>query len=273
MGMLVTGICSLGIHSFMLEVLKVPYPGIKIDAPILQFISRGFLNALALIYLNSLAQSKLAARSFYFRSGVIFLLSTTLTEALFRQTIMDGYCNDSFTYAIVAMVPTVLPHLLLAVLIVALTNVLPSVWQKCLAALLCGAITMFVMKPLCSHLFEGVLKSLAYLNTDGGSCPEPYGWRVYMVGNLTFIEPVLASTVTAALVWDKLAAQPIVRFVQFILLIMLIRRQVMACFIYMLYSGQPAAVGLASMGQFTLEALLLGLLTALTWKWAQRSSA
>lgn len=271
-GMLVTGFCSLGIHAVMLDTLNVPYPGIKIDAPVAQFISRGFLNALALIYLNSLAHTKLAGRSFYFRTGVIFLLSTTLTEALFRGPFMDGYCNDSFAYAVVEAVPKLLPHLLLSAMIVASARLTPKPWQKAVAALLSGAIAMLVMMPLFAHLFESTLKSLEYLVSDGASCPMPYGWKVDVPADLTFVEPVLAAMATASLVWDKLSARSIMRVVQFVLLIMLIRRQVLASLLYMLYSGQPALVGLSSMGQFTLEALLLGLLTALTWKWAQPSS-
>jgi hypothetical protein len=58
--------------------------------------------------------------------------------------------------------------------------------------------------------------------------------------------------------------------IQFTLLVVLIRCQLLAAFVYMAWSGLPAWSGLAAMGQFSLEAVALGALTAWSWRWARQ---
>jgi len=94
-GILLMGILSLSVHVAMLERLAVPYPGIAIHAPFFQFLSRGLLVVLGLIYPCDLAQPFFARRSYTLRWATIFVLSTTLTEGLIRLPFMGGWCSNS----------------------------------------------------------------------------------------------------------------------------------------------------------------------------------
>jgi hypothetical protein len=268
LGMLVTGFCALGIHSVLLETFSVPYPHIKIENNLATYFSRGFFHILALIFLNALMPRKFKDASIFLRSTVIFLLSTTLTEALFRIPFMDSYCTSS-VFPFITNLPKLTTAYVVAVMVVASTQLVSKLWQKCITALIFAAINIYALPPLFDKAYERLIDSMNHLASNEW-CKLPYGWDVNIPADLTFVEPVFASFTIAALVWDRLSAKPAIRIIQFVFLIMFIRRQVFAAFIYMVYSGQPYLLGLASMGQFTLEALLLGLLTALTWKWSKR---
>jgi hypothetical protein len=271
-GILLTGILSLSLHAFMLQQLGIPYPSVAIDAPLAKFISSSVLGVLGLIYLYELSLPALAKRSFAFRCGVIFVLGSALSEALFRGPFMEGYCSDSLAYAFIANVPKMLSAALLAVLVVAVTPRLPKFWHKAIAAVVLGAISAFALKPLIAALSKAPLEALAFMS-HAEWCELPYGANVLIPAYLSFIEPVLAVLATAALVWNRLSSKPVARLLQFALLVLLIKRQLLAAFIYMAYSGTPPLTGLASMGQFSLEALALALLGGLSWAWARQRSS
>jgi len=120
-----------------------------------------------------------------------------------------------------------------------------------------------------STRLQAALASFAHPNW----CELPYGWNVNLPAYASFLEPALAAFAMAALAWDGLSPRSTRRLLEFTLLVMLIRRQVIAAFVYMAYSDLPPWSGLAAMGQFTLEALALGLLTGLSWRWARRRVA
>ena len=268
-GMLITCVCALGIHALMIQTLGVAYPGIKIDAPIPQFISREFFPALALIFLSNLLQEKMKDRHFIFRCVFLFLLFTMVQESFFRVPFMNGYCSNSLLFNFIKNIPKMLPVLALSTFVIAITPYSQNFLKKAGAALLLAALNLFILTPIFAYLFEGILRSLQFLSHPGW-CELPYGWNVLIPAYVSFVEPVLASMAVAALIWNKLSEKPIARVFQFVLLIMIIRRHLFFWAVYMAYSGQPAMIGLASAGQFTLEAFILGLLTALTWKWAQQ---
>jgi hypothetical protein len=272
LGILLTGFLSLSLHAVMLQLLGIPYPSVAIDAPLAKFISSSVLGLLGLIYLAELSLPALATRSFAVRSGVIFVLGTALTESLFRGPFMEGYCSDSLAWAFISNLPKMLSAALLAVAVVAVTPRLPRFWQKVLAAAILGALSMYVLKPLIGALSKAPLEALSFMS-HAEWCELPYGANVLVPAYLSFIEPVLAAVAAAALVWDRLSGRPLVRLLQFALLILLIKRQLLAAFIYMAYSGTPPLSGLASMGQFSLEALALALLAGLTWAWARHGSS
>lgn len=271
MGMIFTGFLSLSVHAFMLQQMGIPFPSVAIDASLAQFISRSVLSVLGLIYLCELSLPALARRTFAFRCVVLFVLSTALTEALFRLPFMEGYCSDSLAYAFIGNVPKMLSASLLAVLVVAVTPRLPKFWQKSIAAVVLGAISVFVLNPSIAALSKAPLEFLAYMS-HAEWCELPYGANVLIPAYLSFTEPVLAVLATAALIWNRLSSKPLVRLMQFTLLVLLIKRQLLAAFIYMAYSGTPPLTGLLSMGQFTLEALALALLGGLSWAWAVERS-
>jgi hypothetical protein len=93
---------AVATFALMLDVLGVPFPGVKIDAPFFQFLGRGALHALRLIWLDAVIATRWRWRAFPARVGLLFLLANMLTEALFRLPFMAGYCTEAFAVAFAA---------------------------------------------------------------------------------------------------------------------------------------------------------------------------
>lgn len=56
------------------------------------------------------------------------------------------------------------------------------------------------------------------------------------------------------------------------LLALALKKQLFAAFFYAAYADLPFWTALSSMGQFSLEAVVLGLTTALSWAWANKGT-
>jgi len=67
----------------------------------------------------------------------------------------------------------------------------------------------------------------------------------------------------------QLSIRPRVRLLQLYLLILMMKRLLLAPFIYMPDSDLAPLTGLVAMGQFCLEAVALAALTGLSWTWAR----
>jgi hypothetical protein len=269
LGALFTAILALSVHVIMLQVLHVPYPaGFPRTGP------GAWLNAvpsiLGAILLYSFASSTLTRYSFVTRSVVLFLLITMLQEIFFRAPIMDGVVTTAWTFSFVSNIPRLFDWLLLSCLIVAVTPYARNIWLKMIAATILYALVFIACKPLIERAFAPVLSKLSFLAHDE-VYGLPYGMHVLLPAYLTYAEPVIAALLTAALLWDHLSARSALRILQFTFIVLLIRHHLFALIIYPFYAEVPVTTALLSMGQFTLETIVLATMTALTWHYARRT--
>lgn len=262
--MIATGALSLGVHVGILQGLGVPFPGTPADAPVWQYISRDLLHALGLIWLARLIRQSLPGGVLQ-RWFVLLVLSTTLTES-FRGTFMMGYCTDAYTYALVTALPRYLTAMMVAAMIAAMTPLLSTATRQFAAAAIIGAMSLYILRPVSAALAAPVLKALSFLARPEW-CALPYDWDVLLPAYLSFAEPTIGAFAAVILAWKHIPGSTLRRIGSFILIVLLIRRQLLAAPIHALWSDMPGLQGLASMGQYTLEALALGLLTALCWWW------
>jgi hypothetical protein len=266
LGFLVAGILALSVHAVMLQVLNVPFPDMSVVGVPYRYLSRCFM-VLGLIYLcersaNSIGKSPLK------RWVLLFLLFQMLSEEIFRAPFMAAYCTTAWIFPFVSQLPRWLSAALLAALIVLATPWLRLVWQKLLGAVVLAAVATFALTPLCSAVFAKLLESLSYLAPTGEWCTLPYGWKVLVPAYLTFVEPTIACFIAAALVWRRLSPSSGWRFLQFTVMIVAIKNQLITPFVYALLAKEPGLGALASDGQFALEALVLAVMTGVAWKWA-----
>ena len=115
---------------------------------------------------------------------------------------------------------------------------------------------------------QPIMNFISNLEPQGEWCALPYGANVLVPAYLTFLEPVIACFAAAALAWGKLSRSRAVRYLQFTLLILAVKNQLLTPFIYVAFAKIPALSALASEGQFALEALALAMLTCVSWDWA-----
>ena len=191
-----------------------------------------------------------------------------LQEMFFRAPIMDSVVTTAWTFSFLSNLPSLIPWLILATLIVALAPYLKSLWLQLLASLALYAAVFLALKPLITRVATTVLTHFSYLAHDE-VYGQPYGAHVLVPAYLTYAEPVIACIFIAALLWNQLAPRLPLRLLQFTLIILAIKHVLFAPFIFVFYAKMPHPTALLSMGQFTLEAITLAVLGGLTWQYSR----
>jgi hypothetical protein len=184
-----------------------------------------------------------------------------------RASLMEGVVTTAYAFALMSMIPKLLGFLVVTLLCVSVQPQLPRVWQKLVGAGAIYAFITFAVQPLINRAFQGVLAHFAYLQHDE-VYPAPYGVHVLIPAYITFVEPAIAGVACAAVVWPSLSLKPSWRWAQFVLLVLLIRRSLLPPLIYALYQPHHRGVAFLSAGQFSLEAIALATLAALTWRYS-----
>jgi len=264
LGGLVTLVLSLSLHVVMLEVLHIPYPD---NAPSTGWAvySNYLLGVAATFYFYRLSFRSFSSFSFPSRCLRVFVLLAMLDESLIRAPLMNGIVTSAWGYSVVQNLPAVLPHLLLACLMVLTMPRLPRIRQQLPVAFSGAAALFFVCEPLIRRQILIVLSWLPQPRLADAIVP-PYGLKVLVPAYVTFFEPVLACFLLAGLVWHRLSAAPVKRLGQFTLLYMLMRGALLRPFIYMFYAKLPPVTAFLSMSQFSFEVAALAVLTAITFQ-------
>ena len=268
-GVLITGIFALSVHVFMSDVLHVPYPHNYPRTGWPAYCSNVLLTFTAM-YCYQLTKNQFAHSHALLKCLGIFILLATLNENLIRLPLMTGIITSAWLFSFIQNLPRLLPHLFLACAIVLTASKLFRTWQQILMALLIGGLLPF-LESIISEQIAPLLNSLQPRPED--IIYEPYGLDVTLPSYLSFYEPALACFMLASLVWQKLSAESIKRFGQFVLLILLLRGLLLAPFIYILYADNISPItAILSVGQFFLQYLVLALLTATFWqRWDKRN--
>ncbi|WP_426699884.1 hypothetical protein ACPPVV_10745 [Rhodanobacter sp. Col0626] len=267
-GMLLTAICALSVHTVMLQALGIPFPDLAVFTTPCRFAMRA-VQILALLVFWRVA-SRHIRRSFFVQWGLLFLIFSMLAEVLFRAPFMAGYCTNAWVFAFVSNIPTLLGIATMCAMVVAASPHLRRPWQLLVAATIMAALATFAFSPLISMAFAPLMKAMASLAPQSEWCTLPYGLNVLVPAYLSFAEPTLACVAVALLVWDKLPASRAMRFVAFSVLIVAIKNQLLTPFLYAALAKGSFLPGLASEGQFALEALALAVLTGVTVEWSIR---
>lgn len=269
-GIVLSTVLSLGIHAVMLQDLNVPFPDISVITAPYKFIMRVF-SILGLIFFWELAHKKVCG-SFAKKWAVLFMIYSMLTESLFRDPFMDGYCTDSIVYMLLDNVPKLLAIAIMCGLVVFATPKLGKVFFKFLAAIVIAVIFVFAASPLMQAVWKPVMEKISYLAPTGGWCKLPYGPDVLIPAFITFIEPVLACLALAILILNQLSKTKWLKFLLFGLIVLAIKNQLLTPMFYVVLHEGNFLSNLASEGQFVLEAIVLAITTGLTWQWSSEQS-
>ncbi|CAM3483845.1 hypothetical protein BOSP111201_07850 [Bordetella sputigena] len=273
-GFVATCILALSVHAIMLDVFRVPYPAEQVTARLPDALNH-IVFAWGAMWLYGSLHSRLSRRPMVCRIAVLTLLLGALNEML-RSWLMNAYCADTSVSALVFFAVQELPKIV-AIAVTATGAViagrrLSPGWRQGAGAVVLGLFLSFVLGPLLSWLQPFLSAAISGLAPHGGWCRQPYGMSVLIPAYLTFAEPALACLVCMAIVAKRLPAHGPLRPLSFMLLILALKKQLLMSFLYAIYASMPARTALASMGQFSLEAAALGLLTALSWDYATRAS-
>ena len=270
LGVFTAAVVALSVHSVMLQVLGIPFPDLSVIPIALKVVIRAVaMFGLLLLWELAALQSR---GSFVGRWAVLFLITAALTETLFRGPFMEGYCTTAWTFAFVSNVQSLLTMATSCAIVVLSTSRLPRIWHKIAGAAGIALFTTFVVTPLIVAAMGPVMESIASLAPQSEWCTLPYGANVLIPAYLTFIEPSLGCLAAAALVWNQLSASRIVRYLQFTLLILAIKNQLLMPFVYASFAKTSFVDALVSESQFALEAIALAVLTGVAWECATGST-
>ena len=247
----------------MLQVLGIPFPEFGGVKPWAVFLNTA-LAVLCVSIFYDYARPRLDRFSKPIIYLVVFLLYVMLKE-IFRGILMNGVVTGDWLYNILAGLPSLASGFALTSLIVLIMPRLRAKWMKLVGVAAITAFMMFGIKPLLGIAFASALKIAAPVD-HADLYSFPYGWQVLIPAYISYAEPVIACTLMAALIWQSLSTTTVVRFSQFILLVLLIRGMLLPTFIYSLYSKMPVASAMLSQSQFLFETIALAALTGLTWQ-------
>ena len=265
-GMILTGGLALSLHVVLLEVLKIPYPSQLPKTGVFPFLNYA-VSVLALFGFYDLASPWFARLSPVWRALGLSGLLIMLNE-VFRVMFIESMITTAWAYSFVNNVQRVFPLLLIGCLVSLAAPKLTWYWQKATAAFVIASVIFFGFRPLVVAGFKHFLAAIEYLNHD--QIYSDTSWQLNTIAYIGYVEPTLACFIMAALVWPQLSTRPGWCVVQFALLIVLIRGTFFMTFYYPFYAPLGVPMAMLSAGQFTLEWLALGLLTAVTWQLCQR---
>lgn len=269
MAFFLTAVLSLSVHAVMLQAFDVPYPSAQISSPLPDIVNNA-IAAWVTLWLFAQMRRTWPHRSRIVHAGIVFLLLCGLNETL-RGWFMNGYCTSAQGWLFFAMMAV--PAMLLyaaTVIAAALVErfVQPRRWFRG-TALAVSVLIGLVGSPLVSLGKGAVFAAFGGMVSGGGWCQLPYGMNVLAPAYMTFVEPALACLMCCALASPFLCKNFAGRIAQFTLLTLALKKQLFMALFYALYAPLPFGAALLSMGQFSLEAAVLGAATALSWAYAR----
>ncbi|WP_139975453.1 hypothetical protein [Ochrobactrum sp. CGA5] len=270
-GMGVTLVLGLSVHAVILQILHVAVPsqGIKSWLPF-RLVSDITMAGGLIVFFKLVSNSALHIKRPRI-TLIAFLAVCGLNETL-RGWAMNTYCtgplaSSAFFLGLMTVANSLYYGLAFLIVVIASPKV-RTFAHYVLASVITGIVLAFLAPLLTGKIqsfFGSVFETLA---PQRGWCTLPYGANVLIPAYLSFIEPVISTVVCAALTWRFLKGSTILKLMQFTLLILALKKQLFAAFLYVVYARTDFWLAFASMGQFTLEAAALGILSALTWVWS-----
>ena len=264
LGAALTLVSSLSVHVVMLQVLHVPFPVEQVSPWAALLNAAASFWALLTVY--QLARPKLGRYGFWRRALLIGALYAMLAETV-RGALMNAVVTTAQGFSLLALLPKACYFTAAGLLVVGLAPRLTKGWHGLLAASFITVVLQLGLIPLVAWLTHFITAPLAYLDHEE-VFHLPYGWHVLVPAYLTYAEPVAAALVLAALTWNQLVPSPAGKLLQYVGLILLLKRVLFRAFLYSFYAQVGWPVAFLRESQFLLEALVLAALAGLTWSFA-----
>ncbi len=276
LGAIVTLVLSLSIHAIILQAFHVPVPEQAVKAWIPYKLATDFAFGYALVTLfRAFATGHEHAWSLK-AFGLCLLVVLGLNETL-RGWVMNAYCSSPFVSSAIflgLMSAASALYYVLAVGIVSVGDVKDAASFESIAIAFVTGAALFLFSPQLvsgvQTIFSDIFQSL---EPQGGWCKLPYGLGVLIPAYGTFIEPVIAALICAALIGRLLTGRTFWRLAKFIVVILALKGQLFAAPLYAAFHHNEFLTSLLSMGQFTLEAIVLSVGAFFTWSLASRRTS
>ena len=260
-GFAITLIGSLSIHVVMLQGLGVAFPDNGV-VPKWAAVVNTVLSIGALAAAFQLARPALHRSSIVAQGLAVSIVYAGLKETL-RGAVMNAVVTTAWAFNLAKALSPLVYSLSVGFSVAYLlaSSLRPS--RKLVGVFLLGLAAPLIIRPLVGAATDYVLQPLAGLD-HAEIYTMPYGWQVLVPAYLTYIEPVAASFLLAALIWPRLGGGVAMQLAQFGLIVALIKGVVLPTLVFSLFLPMSVPQAMLSEGQFLLEALGLAFLTGLT---------
>jgi hypothetical protein len=254
----IAGAVSLSVHVIMLQVLGIPFP--EDHAPLWASALNLIGTTTALIALRMIARDRLGQfwRTVLLTGLVLFMLKEGL-----RGAVMNGVVTTGWSFSLAGALIPLLLGFGIALFCAVLTPSSNSVGRLLFAGAAAGVLTVGWQMavgagtaPLMAALAQFARPDVYHL---------PYPPIVLVPAYLTFIEPLIACALLAALVWDRLMGAFATRLAKFVVLVVFIKGVVLRTILFPAFMDPPFFQGMLSQSQFFFEFAALAVLTAVAW--------
>ncbi|WP_374900889.1 hypothetical protein [Brucella endophytica] len=223
----------------MIDVLHVPYPSQEVKALLPFRLITNLAVAFGAVWLYGALRKDLPRRGWALPAIILFLLMCGLNETL-RGWLMNAYCNAPFLESalflgLVTLAGT-LYYASTAALVALGWRYMRTDGQKVLGLLAIVLLLTLVISPLAALAREETATHFKYLSPLNGWCIMPYGPNILIPAYATFIEPALACMICVAFCWNYLPGGFWTKVLAFTLLIMALKQQLFAAFLYAFYA-------------------------------------
>jgi hypothetical protein len=250
---------------------------LHVENPAFHSLLADAVNTLVMVYaavwFYDCLRAQPSGRSPLWSAIVLFAVLACLNATL-RNAFMTGYCSTTTPLRwFFGALSCLRPFAYFAIAAAAIAGVcrFRQGAPRLAAGAAAGLLLALVVAPGLALGEQAIHVQLADLLPRAGWCKLPYGMEIMIPAYVTAVEPALASFACIALVWSRLPARPLLRTVSFVLLILALKKQLLASFLYAALTQGSIVDALVSMGQLSLSAAVLGLLTVWGWRWAQRT--
>ena len=274
---LLVAICAAGMLALTVHVTAVQW--LHIANPVFNSLPADAVNTLVMVlagaWLYDCLRPQLSGRSPAWRVIVLFAVLACL-NATVRNAFMTGYCSTTtplrWLFGALSSIRPLAYFAIAAASIAGLCRFRPGA-PRLAAGAVVAIVLALVVAPGLALGEQAIYAQLANLLPSAGWCKLPYGMDVMVPAYLTAVEPALGSFACIAIVWSRLPARPFLRTASFVVLVLALKKHLLALFLYAAVTEGSVLDALLSMGQLSLSVAVLGLLTVWGWRWAQRAPA
>lgn len=268
LALLIISPIALGVHSYMLDVLLIPFPqrsGVPVWATCLNIAG----STIAYLFFCHFAQTRLSRRHVW-RILTVVLIYCGLRATL-RLFFINSYLTGAWAYQSLTSLDRVIEFTFIVGMIVTASPVLRSAKARIAGGLVIALLVTALVRPGLELAFTPMFHAIASLNYPEFRLP-PYTLQDNLVIYGTYLETTLACFAIAYLVWPSLATNPGARLAQFATLIMFMKQSIVPTLLFSFHEPLPWPQAVLSEAQFALETLTLALLTGLAWPFVYRSA-
>lgn len=261
-------ILSQGAHDLAINRLGIPYPfdtAVPVWAKYVGQVTRFTAAVLFCRHAAWWLDRRSPAVAAIVTGALIAAASESLRRIVMDWVVVDGTRGLNWLPVLAAQLPKLLMAFYEGAVALLIARTMKGTGRLAVSIGAASALGYFVLLPALQGGMDAIVTRMGAPDPVPLYLP-PYGWYVRSYIYVTFLEPVFAVSIMAALLWPSLerrTGRPIGWFVLFLLLL---EGRIASFFLFSFWIAQPFPLSFLAEGQFFAETFILAALTGLLWR-------